>query len=67
MKKQKVSAIIIYAVAALFYLAAIINFVCDNHTSTGVVWICLGSAFLCFGSGYINRTEKGKDDGGEKV
>lgn len=38
-----------YLAAASFYIVAIIKFVADG-SSSGVVWLCLGSAFLCFGS-----------------
>ncbi len=59
MKTNKLGGLLFYVAAVLFYLSAIINFVGGNR-STGVVLFSLGSAFLCFGSIYINK--KCKDD-----
>lgn len=50
MKKEKIRSICFYIVSVLFYLAAIISFVEGNDNSMGVVWLCLGSSFLCLGS-----------------
>lgn len=58
MKKYKISSKLCYVSGALFYLAAIINIVGGNDTSVGVVWLALGSAFLCLG--YVNL-KKSKD------
>lgn len=58
MKKYKISSKLFYASGALFYLAAIINIVGGNDTSVGVVWLALGSTFLCLG--YVNL-KKSKD------
>lgn len=32
-----------------FFLAAVLNLVNGENHSTAVVWLCLGSAFLCLG------------------
>ena len=45
----------------LFYAAAAINFLGGRNTSMGVIWLCLGSAMLCLGSVWMNKTKK-KDD-----
>ena len=37
-----------YIASVLFYIVAIINF-SDTGFSSGVIWLCLGSAFLCLG------------------
>ena len=38
-----------YLSGLLFFLAAALNFVTGENHSTAVVWLCLGSAFLCLG------------------
>ena len=38
-----------YLIGLLFFLAAALNFVTGGDHSTAVVWLCLGSAFLCLG------------------
>ena len=39
-----------YLSGLLFYLAAALNFITGEGHSTAVVWLCLGSAFLCLGA-----------------
>ena len=38
-----------YLSGLLFFLAAALNFFTGEDHSTAVVWLCLGSAFLCLG------------------
>lgn len=38
-----------YLGGLLFFLAAVLNLVTGENHSTVVVWLCLGSAFLCRG------------------
>ena len=38
-----------YLTCVLFYIVAIINFF-NSDTTTGAVWLCLGSVFLCLGT-----------------
>jgi hypothetical protein len=38
-----------YLSGLLFYLAAALNFITGEGHSTAVVWLCLGSSFLCLG------------------
>ena len=38
-----------YLSGLLFFLSAALNFVSGENHSTAVVWLCLGSAFLCLG------------------
>lgn len=33
----------------VFFLVAALNFITAENRSTAVVWLCLGSAFLCLG------------------
>lgn len=38
-----------YLIGLLFFLAAALNLVASENHSTAVMWLCLGSAFLCLG------------------
>ena len=38
-----------YLSGLLFFIAAALNFITAENRSTAVVWLCLGSAFLCLG------------------
>ena len=38
-----------YLSGLLFYLAAALNFITGEGHSTAVVWLCLGTCFLCLG------------------
>lgn len=58
MKEYKISSKLFYISAVLFYLAAIINIFGGNNISMGVVWIGLGSAFLCLGSMYLKKSKE---------
>lgn len=39
-----------YLSGLLFFLVAVLNFFTGENHSTVVVWLCLGSAFLCLGA-----------------
>ena len=43
------SGLLFYLSGLLFYLAAALNFFTGEDHSTAVVWLCLGSSFLCLG------------------
>lgn len=60
-KTNTLSVAIFYAVSVLFYLAAIIYFASAERTS-GVIWLALGSTFLCLGSVYARRAKKSNND-----
>lgn len=55
-KKQNISNNMFYNIIA-FYINAILNF--SSEGSMGVVYICLGSTFLCLGAVWLNDR---KDD-----
>ena len=38
-----------YLSGLLSFLTAMLNFITAKNRSTAVVWLCLGSAFLCLG------------------
>ena len=64
MKKNKVSSML-YFPSILFYVSAIFSFVNDD-TSMGVVWLALGSSFLCLGSVH-GRKANGSDSKNDKA
>ena len=39
-----------YLSGLLFFIAAALNFITAENRSTAVVWLCLGSTFLCLGA-----------------
>lgn len=49
-----------YLTCVLFCIVAIINFF-NSDTTTGIVWLCLGTAFLCLGVSSKQKNNK-KDD-----
>lgn len=50
-----------YLTCVLFYIVAIINFF-NSDTTTGAVWLCLGSAFLCLGTSSKQKNNENDDD-----
>ena len=58
MKKTKIPAILCFAAALLLYIAAAVSHFISSDTSMTVVWICLGSAFLCLGAVQKNKLDK---------
>ncbi len=58
-KKEKIDFICFLVASIIFYIVAIINFI-DKNTSTGVVFLCLGSAFLCLSSTHRNNDKNNK-------
>ncbi len=59
MKGKKTAAILFFIASAFFYIAAIIGFFSDGDFS--VVYLCLGSAFLCIGAAQLNQDDKDTD------
>ncbi len=43
-----------YAAAALFFISAILK-IATSGFSSGIIWLCLGSAFLCLGAASANK------------
>ena len=50
-----------YLTCVLFYIVAIINFF-NSDTTTGAVWLCLGSTFLCLGTSSKQKNNENDDD-----
>ena len=38
-----------YLSGLLFFLVAVLNFITAENHSRAVVWLCLGSSYLCLG------------------
>lgn len=68
MKKSfKKTWIVFFLVSAAFYAVSVFNFI-DRDSSQAVLWMCLGSTFLCLGSVELSKEKKsdGKDGTDDK-
>ena len=54
-----------YLSGLLFYLAAALNFITGEGHSTAVVWLCLGSSFLCLGVFAAEKIKQQASPGGK--
>ena len=57
-KNLKLSSTIFYLAAAAFNIAAVVSFFWLKDRSLAIIWMCLGSTFMCFGSVYLNKSKK---------
>lgn len=55
MKKGINKSILFYIASVLFFIASAIGFTSGNESSMAIVWLSLGSAFLCLGSTYKKK------------
>lgn len=63
MKDEKT---IYYLASALFFVVAIMK-ISDSGFSSGIIWLCLGSAFLCLGANASHsKKDKSEDEDGKK-
>ena len=62
-KKININPTVFYVVSAILNIVGIVSLVGggENHT-TGIVWICLGSTFLCLGSALKSRQNTDKEN-----
>ncbi len=61
-KSDKISFVCFLTASICFYISAVFCFMSETtDNSTGIVNLCLGSAFLCLSSVYINK-EKDKNN-----
>ena len=49
-KRDKQINLYFYIASVLFFIASAIGFTSGNESSMAIVWLCLGSSFLCLGS-----------------
>ena len=61
MKKGINKSILFYIASVLFFIASAIGFTSGNESSMSIVWLCLGSSFLCLGSTH-KKKENNTDD-----
>ncbi len=60
-KKGINKPILFYIASVLFFIASAIGFTSGNENSMAIVWLCLGSSFLCLGSTH-KKKENNTDD-----
>ncbi len=60
-KNNKTVSILYYLIAVCFYIVSIINFR-NGDEGMGVVYICLGSSFVCLGSVWSNKDKNDRID-----
>ncbi len=65
MSKKTSSVLYFLASAALYAVAIIKMFTVDF--SSGIIWLCLGSAFLCLGAAMLNQSKNEADKTEEKT
>ena len=58
MNKEKLTIVLCLVASLLFYVAAAVSHFTSSETSMTVIWICLGSAFLCLGAVQKNKQDK---------
>ena len=58
-RSYKVVSILHFISSLFYYIAAIINFI--NNGGFGVLYLCLGSTFLCLGAVWLNRYKNKQD------
>ncbi len=58
-KNSNTTAMLYFLSSICFYIVAAINFV-NKDSSTGIIYICLGSTFLCLGTTFINKDKDKK-------
>lgn len=61
MKKQKICFICFLIAAICYFITALINFI-DGDTSKAVVFLCLGSSFLCLSTVHWKKTGENDPD-----
>lgn len=63
--KNKTSVTLYYLILIIFYIVAIIKFL-GFDSSSSVIWLCLGSAFLCFGANNCIKKDEPYDEDMQK-
>ena len=60
------SSALFYISAALYNIAALITFISGGNNSMGIIWLCLGSTFLCLGAAKSKKTAASDEESSEK-
>lgn len=58
---NKITVILYYIASVLFYIVSATKFFNSGFTSA-VVWLCLGSACLCFGASAQSKHKRSDDE-----
>lgn len=58
---NKTTMILYYLASVLFYIMAITKFF-NSGFSSGVIWLCLGSACLCFGASAQSKNNRSDNE-----
>lgn len=61
MKKDKREKICFLAASICCYIISIVNFI-DKTTTTAIIFLCLGSSFLCLSTTHLNKNDKNNKD-----
>ncbi len=51
---NKIVSTLNYLSSVCFYIVSIINFI-DRNNSMGILYLCLGSTFMCLGTVWLNK------------
>lgn len=65
-KYDKKAYVTFYLISIAYYVMAMISYMGDKSGSA-VVWMCMGSAMLCVGTGLSSRGRKDKDQASEAL
>lgn len=58
---NKTTVTLYYLASVLFYIVAITKFF-NSGFSSGMIWVCLGSAYLCFGANAQSKNKRSDDE-----
>lgn len=58
-KKEKISFVGFLTASIIYFIGSILNFI-DKHTDTAIMFLCLGSSFLCLATTHLD-SDKNKD------
>ena len=56
---NKIVSTLNYFSSVWFYIVSIINFI-DRNNSMGILYLCLGSTFMCLGTVWLNKEKNNK-------
>lgn len=56
---NKIVSTLNYFSSVCFYIVSIINFI-DRNNSMGILYLCLGSTFMCLGTVWLNKDTNNK-------
>lgn len=60
-KREKICAIGFLVASICYYIISIVNFI-DKDTTTAVIFLCLGSSFLCISTTHFGKKGKNNKD-----